>query len=64
MTRVPQLLGGAVLEANTTLASEDESRPADGDDEQLDAAPPEPSRDEQLTGRFRAFAEERGDGDD
>jgi hypothetical protein len=56
--RVRQFLEGAVLEANSTLVSEDELF-ADGtdDDDGGEDAPAEPSRDEELTERFRAFAE-------
>jgi hypothetical protein len=62
--RVRQFVEGVVLEANRALVSEQElyeGQPADDDDE-LDSDAP--SRDEELTGRFRAFAGERGDGDD
>jgi hypothetical protein len=62
--RVRQFVEGAVLEANRALVSEQElyqGQPAD-DDDALDSDAP--SRDEELTGRFRAFAGERGDGDD
>jgi hypothetical protein len=62
--RVRQFVEGIVLEANRTLVSEQElyeGQPADDDDEPDSDAP---SRDEELTGRFRAFAGERGDGDD
>jgi hypothetical protein len=54
--RVRQFLEGAVLEANTTLDSASES---DDGDQEPDAEVPEPSPDEQLTDRFRAFAGEQ-----
>jgi hypothetical protein len=66
--RVRHLLEAAVLQANATLVSEeelyggepeqDEEGEDSGEDED-DAA--EPSPDEELTGRFRGFAEESGD---
>jgi hypothetical protein len=65
--RVRQFMEGAVLEANTTLVSEQElfeSRPGDHDDQEPNSDAPEPSRDEELTGRFRGFAREREDDDD
>ena len=66
--RVRQFLEGAVLEANTTLVSEQElfgdEQPDEEDDEpQTDSDAPKPSPDEALTGRFREFAAEREDGD-
>jgi hypothetical protein len=63
--RVRQFVEGVVLEANRTLVSEQElyeGQPADDDDDEPDSDAP--SRDEELTGRFRAFAAEREDGDD
>jgi hypothetical protein len=57
--RVRQLLEGAVLEANTTLVSEDElfNDPA-GDEEHggADEDPADPAPDQELTEHFRAFA--------
>jgi hypothetical protein len=62
--RVRQFVEGAVLEANTTLAGEDERQTADADEAEPESDQPEPSRDEQLTRQFRAFAgEEQIDGD-
>jgi hypothetical protein len=65
--RVRQFVEGAVLEANTTVASEHElyeSQPADDDEPAPDSDTPERSPDEELTGRFREFADETGSGDD
>jgi hypothetical protein len=65
--RVRQFLEGAVLEANTTLASEQElfeGTSVDDDEQEPDSDGPEPSRDEHLTERFREFAPETGSGDD
>lgn len=62
--RVRQFLEGAVLEANTTLVSEQElfDEQAAGEDEpETESDAPEQSPDEALTGRFRDFARERGD---
>jgi hypothetical protein len=57
--RVRELLEGALLEANSTLVTEDElfagqaaGEQAEDADEESDDAPP----DEELTERFRAFA--------
>jgi hypothetical protein len=64
--RVRQFVEGAVLEANTTVASEQElyeSQPADDGEPEPDSDTPESSPDEELTGRFREFAEKRGNGD-
>ena len=69
--RVRGLLEGAALEANATLVSEQElfegrSDDDDEEEEQEAASDPdasEPSRDEELTGRFREFAHEREDVD-
>ena len=71
--RVRQLLEGAVLEANSTLVSEQalfDGQPADDDEQEhgpesgSESDAPEASRDEELTGRFREFAREQGDGND
>jgi hypothetical protein len=65
--RVRQFVEGAVLEANTTVASEQElyeGQPADDGEPEPDSDTPEPSPDEELTGRFRKFAEERGNADE
>ena len=65
--RVRQFLEGAVLEANTTLVSEQElfdGQPAEEQEDEPDSEAPEPSRDEQLTGRFREFAQEPEAGDE
>jgi hypothetical protein len=65
--RVRQFVEGAVLEANTTVASEQElyeGQPADDGEPEPDSDTPEPSPDEELTGRFREFAEERGNADE
>jgi hypothetical protein len=67
--RVRQFAEGVVLEANTTLASEQElfgNAPAEdeNDDQQAEPDATDPSGDEQLTGRFREFAQEQGSGDD
>jgi hypothetical protein len=66
--RVRQFIEGVVLEANTTLVSEEaelfEGQLADDDEQQPDPEASEPSPDEQLTGRFRGFAEARSSGDD
>lgn len=64
--RVRQFLEGAVLEANTTLVSEhelfgDESADHEGEAEETDSDAPQPSRDEELTARFREFAQDHGD---
>jgi hypothetical protein len=57
--RVRQFVEGAVLEANAKLADDQEAEDEAGDDEPSeshgDAA--EPSPDERLSERFRAFAE-------
>lgn len=50
--RVRQFLEGALLEANRTLLTEEELFHADGSEE----SEPQPSTDEQLAQRFRAFA--------
>jgi hypothetical protein len=63
--RVRQFLEGAVLEANTTLVSEDElfdTQPAE--DEEDEADDPGRSPDEEQTGRFREYAQQPEDGDD
>lgn len=55
--RVKHFLESAVLEANSVLAGEEElfdSEPADDAEDREEAA--EPSADEQLTAKFRAFA--------
>jgi len=65
--RVRQFLEGAVLEANTTLVSEQElfdEQAADEDEPETEPDAPERSPDETLTGHFRDFAGERGDTDD
>ena len=66
--RVRQFAEGVVLEANTTIVSEQElfdGAPADDDDEQQSVpGAAEPSRDQRVTDRFREFAQERGSGDD
>jgi hypothetical protein len=65
--RVRQFVEGVILEANATLVGEDElwdSQRADDDDREPESDPPEPSRDEQLTDRFREFAEDRATGAD
>ncbi|HEX3802604.1 MAG TPA: hypothetical protein VHV75_07190 [Solirubrobacteraceae bacterium] len=57
--RVRELLEGAVLEANSTLVSEEELFKGPGTDEEADGAdeePAEPAVDDELTERFRAFA--------
>ena len=51
--RVRHFLESAVLEANATLVGEDELFDADVEDEE---EADEPSPDEELTARFRAFA--------
>jgi hypothetical protein len=52
--RVRQFLEGALLEANRTIASEDELFAAGEDAD--DADEPEAAEDEQLTQKFRSFA--------
>jgi hypothetical protein len=52
--RVRHFLESAVLEANATLVSEAEL--FDDDQSENGEAPAEPSADEELTARFRAFA--------
>jgi hypothetical protein len=62
---VRQLVEGVVLEANTTLVGEQELfAGASVADERSESDVSEPSRDEELTGRFREFAQEPGGGDD
>jgi hypothetical protein len=65
--RVRQFLGGAVLEANTTLVSEQElydSQAAEDEEAQSEPAASEPSPDEALTEHFREFAAKGDSGDD
>jgi hypothetical protein len=65
--RVRQFAEGLVLEANTTLVSEQElfdTAPVEDDEQQPEPDAPEPSRDELVTDRFREFAQERASGDD
>jgi hypothetical protein len=69
--RVRQFAEGVVLEANTTLVSEQElfdtaSAADDDDDDEQQPEPdaPEPSRDERVTDRFREFAQKPANGDD
>jgi hypothetical protein len=65
--RVRQFVEGVVLEANGTLVSEHElyqSETADDNDQEPDPEASEPSPDEELTGRFRAFADERANSDE
>ena len=62
--RVRQFLEGAVLEANTTLVSEQElfeGEQVDEEEPEPDSGSPESSPDEELTGRFREFAEAPAD---
>jgi hypothetical protein len=65
--RVRQFAESLVLEANTTLVSEQElfdtASAADDDEQQPEPDAPEPSRDERVTDRFREFAQERVSGD-
>ena len=63
--RVRQFLEGAVLEANSKFVSEQElfdSMPVDEDEQEEDSDGPEPAGDEELTGRFREFAEQQENG--
>jgi hypothetical protein len=66
--RVRQFAEGVVLEANTTLVSEQElfdtAPAADDDEQQPEPDAPEPSRDQRVTDRFREFAQEHASGDD
>jgi hypothetical protein len=65
--RVRHFLEGVVLEANTTLVSEQElfgSPPVEDDEPEPHSDAPEPSRDEELTDRFREFGREQGNDDD
>jgi hypothetical protein len=68
--RVRQFVEGGVLQANATLVSEEElfgTGPADDEEQEEEAEDSdasEPSPDEELTGRFRAFAEQHDDEDD
>jgi hypothetical protein len=66
--RVRQFAEGVVLEANTTLVSEQElfdtASAADDDEQQPEPDAPEPSRDEWVTDRFREFAQEPANSDD
>ena len=65
--RVRQFLEGTVLQANATLVSENElfeGAAADADEHEPDPDAAEPTRDEQLTGRFREFGDEPEDGSD
>jgi hypothetical protein len=61
--RVRQFVEGALLEANAKLpAGEESGEEDDAEGQQHDAdAAPEPSADEQLTARFRGFAESDGE---
>jgi len=62
--RVRQFLEGAVLEANTTLVSEDELFDTEAAEDLQDEAEPEQSPDEEQTDRFREYAREPEGGDD
>jgi hypothetical protein len=60
--RVRQFAESLVLEANTTLVSEQElfdTAPVEDDEQQPESDAAEPSRDERVTDRFREFAQER-----
>jgi hypothetical protein len=65
--RVRQLTEGAVLEANTKVAGEQnrsDAAPGDDDEHSAGADVPAPSADQQLANRFRAFAQEDEEADD